>query len=408
MEKVRAAAIVTWPESVEFAAEAFAATGVPPADARKAAEALVDADLHGTVTHGLKNLRNYVSRLLDGRINPRPNMRDVGGAQSGAGHQRRQRARPRRWPRGHGASDRAGARVRRRHGLRARQQPLRRLGLLGAPAAAPQHDRLRVHHRVRADRAVGRQGRPRRQQPAGVGGPVAGGGADGELPPNEAESMFLDIALSVVAGNRLDIYRRRGEPIPAAGRWTRTASRRPIRAPPTTAARTRRWATTRARAWPSCSSAITSFLAGAAFDDQRPGQTGRHQPLVRGLRHRAVRGPGAVRLGSARGARARPAQPAAARVRARVRAGRPGERQRAQLHARRDPVSSSSRWTSWSGSPSTPACRCRLAAARSARSQPERRSAAQRYLVPSVALGLARCAPDLVTTRCTPWWFPGS
>ena len=27
--------------------------------------------------------------------------------------------------------------------------------------------------------------------------------------------MFLDIALSVVAGNRLDIYRRRGEPIPA-------------------------------------------------------------------------------------------------------------------------------------------------------------------------------------------------
>src|SRR5437870_13008359 len=80
MEKVRAAAIVPRDEAVDFAAEAFAATGVPSADARKAAEALVDADLHGTVTHGLKNLRNYVSALLDGRVNPRPNMRDVGGA----------------------------------------------------------------------------------------------------------------------------------------------------------------------------------------------------------------------------------------------------------------------------------------------------------------------------------------
>ena len=80
MEKVRAAATVRWQDAVDFAAEAFAATGVPPADARKAAEGLVDADLHGTVTHGLKNLRNYVSQLLNGQINPKPNMRDAGGA----------------------------------------------------------------------------------------------------------------------------------------------------------------------------------------------------------------------------------------------------------------------------------------------------------------------------------------
>ena len=65
MEKVRAAAKVSWDEAVGFATEAFTATGVPPADARKAAEALVDADLHGTVTHGLKNLRNYVAGLLE-------------------------------------------------------------------------------------------------------------------------------------------------------------------------------------------------------------------------------------------------------------------------------------------------------------------------------------------------------
>ncbi|MDQ3810641.1 MAG: Ldh family oxidoreductase, partial [Chloroflexota bacterium] len=82
MEPVRAAARVAWSEAVAFAAEAFSAAGVPEPDARKAAEALVDADLHGTVTHGLKNLRHYVAQLLDGRINPRPNMREVGGARA--------------------------------------------------------------------------------------------------------------------------------------------------------------------------------------------------------------------------------------------------------------------------------------------------------------------------------------
>src|SRR3954464_11520277 len=83
MEPVRAAATVSFADLVDFASEAFSATGVPRDDAHKAGEALVDADLHGTVTHGLKNLRNYVSALLDGRINPRPNMHDVGGGKAG-------------------------------------------------------------------------------------------------------------------------------------------------------------------------------------------------------------------------------------------------------------------------------------------------------------------------------------
>src|SRR5215217_5597048 len=94
MEKVRAAAHVQLETAIGFAAEAFAATGVPPEDARKAAEALVDADLHGTTTHGLKNLRNYVTQLLAKQINPRPNIRELGGpaaakiitADNGLGH----------------------------------------------------------------------------------------------------------------------------------------------------------------------------------------------------------------------------------------------------------------------------------------------------------------------------------
>src|SRR5919109_1699907 len=79
MEKVRAAATVSQAWAVDFATRAYVAAGVDEADARKAAAALVDADLHGTVTHGLKNLRGYVSALLDRRINPRPQIREVGG-----------------------------------------------------------------------------------------------------------------------------------------------------------------------------------------------------------------------------------------------------------------------------------------------------------------------------------------
>src|SRR5205823_8988110 len=50
---------------------------------------------------------------------------------------------------------------------------------------------------------------------------VVSNGSD--LPADEAESMFLDMALSVVAGNRLDIYRRRNEAIPAGWALDRDA-----------------------------------------------------------------------------------------------------------------------------------------------------------------------------------------
>src|SRR4030081_38704 len=188
MEKVRAAATVPWNEMVDFTAEAFAATGVPPADARKAAEALVDADLHGTVTHGLKNLRNYVAALLDGRMNPRPNMRDVGGAPAAriisadnglghvAGHVGMGRGRPR-----------SGAPRPMKHNM---------IGFAFTTASA------RVAPWGGKEGIVGNNP-PAWAVPSRVVAP------DTELSPAEADSVFLDIALSVVAGNRLDIYRRR-------------------------------------------------------------------------------------------------------------------------------------------------------------------------------------------------------
>ena len=78
-EPVRVAAVVPWERLVDFAARAYEAAGVPPDQAQDAAEAIVDADGHGTTTHGLKNLRMYITNLKEGRANPTPNIRQVGG-----------------------------------------------------------------------------------------------------------------------------------------------------------------------------------------------------------------------------------------------------------------------------------------------------------------------------------------
>ncbi|HEX8966511.1 MAG TPA: Ldh family oxidoreductase, partial [Chloroflexota bacterium] len=214
MEKVRAAARVGWDEAVAFAAEAFTATGVPPADARKAAEALVDADLHGTTTHGLKNLRNYVSGLLSGRINPRPSMHDVGGARAarvisadnGLGHVA-----------GHVGMQRA-IELAREYGVgTVFMRDSNHYGASGFWARLPlRHNMLGFAFTTASPRVApwgGKQGVVGNNPPAwALPSRVVEPGAD--LPADEAESLFLDIALSVVAGNRLDIYRRRNEPLP--------------------------------------------------------------------------------------------------------------------------------------------------------------------------------------------------
>src|SRR5437773_5193752 len=214
MEKVRAAATIPWSEMVDFTAEAFAATGVPTADARKAAEALVDADLHGTVTHGLKNLRSYVAGLLDGRINPRPVMRDVGGgkaarvisADNGLGHVA-----------GHVGMERAIA-LARDYGVgTVLVRDSNHFGASGYWARlALRHNMIGFAFTTASARVApwgGKEAQVGNNPPAwAVPSRVVEPGA--ELSPGEADSMFLDIALSVVAGNRLDIYRRRGEALP--------------------------------------------------------------------------------------------------------------------------------------------------------------------------------------------------
>src|SRR5258708_35805108 len=61
----------------EFSASVFRHFGVPPDDARQAADVLADSDLRGIDSHGVARLHTYFDMLTLGRINPRPNIRVV-------------------------------------------------------------------------------------------------------------------------------------------------------------------------------------------------------------------------------------------------------------------------------------------------------------------------------------------
>jgi len=274
MEKVRAAAKVSWDEAVGFATEAFTATGVPPADARKAAEALVDADLHGTVTHGLKNLRNYVAGLLEGRINPRPSMRDVGGAKAariitadnGLGHVA-----------GHFGMERA-IDLARDYGVgTVFVRDSNHYGASGYWARVPlRHNMIGFAFTTATARIApwgGKQAIVGNNPPAWAL-PSRVFDDNHEIQPGELDSLFIDIALSVVAGNRLDIYRRRGEPIPA--NWALDGDGEPT-TDPHAAQNNGTYVPLgdyKGSGMAIVLAAITSFLVGAAFDDQRAGPTG--------------------------------------------------------------------------------------------------------------------------------------
>ena len=269
MEPVRAAARVEWDAAVAFAAEAFRATGVPEADAALAAEALVDADLHGTVTHGLKNLRMDVEQLPDGRINAHPHMRDVGGAKAarvlsadnGLGHVA-----------GHVGMQRA-IDLARDYGVgTVMVRDSNHYGASGYWARlAVRHTMIGFAFTTASPRVApwgGTRGAVGNNPPAWAV-PTRVVEPDGALPAGEADAVFLDIALSVVAGNRLDIYRRRGEPLPDGWALDKDGE-------PTTDAVAANQGGTYAplggykgSGMAILLSLITSFLAGAPFDDQR-------------------------------------------------------------------------------------------------------------------------------------------
>ncbi len=61
----------------EFSERVFRHFGVPEADAKQAAEVLAASDLRGIDSHGVARLHSYFDMLTLGRINPRPEIRIV-------------------------------------------------------------------------------------------------------------------------------------------------------------------------------------------------------------------------------------------------------------------------------------------------------------------------------------------
>jgi L-2-hydroxycarboxylate dehydrogenase (NAD+) len=72
------------PQLAAFVTRAFAAAGLPEADAKAIAALMVEADLRGSDTHGVIRLPLYVRRIRAGGINAKPNIRAVSDRPSAA------------------------------------------------------------------------------------------------------------------------------------------------------------------------------------------------------------------------------------------------------------------------------------------------------------------------------------
>jgi L-2-hydroxycarboxylate dehydrogenase (NAD+) len=69
--RIPAAAILS------FMTDAFGACGLPEADAKVVAQAMLDADLSGSDAHGIFRLAGYVKQLKSGIFNPRANIKVI-------------------------------------------------------------------------------------------------------------------------------------------------------------------------------------------------------------------------------------------------------------------------------------------------------------------------------------------
>jgi LDH2 family malate/lactate/ureidoglycolate dehydrogenase len=254
-----------------------------PEHAHDAAEAIVDADGHGTTTHGLKNLRMYVTSIKEGRANPKPNVRVIGGSKAAAvmtgdgciGHVAAY------------AGVRKAIELAKEYGVgNVIVRDSNHYGHSGFWASVPVRHNMIGFAFTNAGPTMAAWGGKQAivgNNPPSWAVPSKVVDPNTLLPSGEYEPVFLDMALSVVAGNRLDIYRRRGEPIPEGWAFDKDGN------PTTDPMEVRQGGTLAPFAGYKGSGLaivlgmMTSFLAGANFDDQKrdpvtkafiPGSTG--------------------------------------------------------------------------------------------------------------------------------------
>ena len=104
----------------------------------------------------------------------------------------------------HGAAIERGADDAHRGRRGARQQSLRRDGLLGGDGAAARHDRHRHHQRAADDGAVGRHRQDRRHQSAWPS----------PFPAATKPPIVLDIAFGATAHGKIRVYHQKGHADP--------------------------------------------------------------------------------------------------------------------------------------------------------------------------------------------------
>ena len=61
----------------EFVCALYEKVGVPPEDARIIASLLVDSDMHGIFSHGTGMTPQYIAKMVEGSVNPRPDVRFI-------------------------------------------------------------------------------------------------------------------------------------------------------------------------------------------------------------------------------------------------------------------------------------------------------------------------------------------
>jgi L-2-hydroxycarboxylate dehydrogenase (NAD+) len=281
-EPVRVAAVVPWEKCVEFAVKAYEAAGVPPDQARDAGTAIVDADGHGTTTHGLKNLRGYITEITSGRFNAKPNMRVVGGPKTAAIID----------------ADNAQGHVAAAFGMRKAIELAKEYSMGSAFVRSSNHyghsgywASMAVRHNMvgfaitNASAGIapygGKVGLIGNNPPSWAI-PTRVADPDNILPASEYQPVFLDMALSVVAANRLDIYRRRGENLPEG--WALDKDGEPTNDP---IARANGGSITAVAGYKGAGMAvvmsmITSFLGGSPPDTDRLQPDGKRIPGTTG------------------------------------------------------------------------------------------------------------------------------
>jgi LDH2 family malate/lactate/ureidoglycolate dehydrogenase len=198
----------------DLCAAIFVAAGLPEAAALLAAAAISEADLRGVPSHGVRLVPEYVARLRAGGLNPRPHLRVV-----------RESAGTALLDGDHGLGHVVACRA-----MDLAIEKARACGIGSCAAFNSNHFGLAAFYALRA-REQGMIGLattnsvPVMPPPGGAAGRVGNTATAYALPTHDEPPIVLDIAMSMAARSKIQLYAAEGRPIP--GDWALDQAGRP-------------------------------------------------------------------------------------------------------------------------------------------------------------------------------------